>query len=266
MSKIKKVYIYSESLSKALDLIEITKFLEDYQLPVENRGGLYGFLDLGEEKAKEDSQRIAGARVLDISKPLEEPRKPFYEEVDFEFRRLREKEEADSVVETLYDGLWLQRIFHKLIARRIASEFKSGFVHLIFTNRLFGTFSEKRYHARVILGGLPSLISTTGVVEAPARPREYYWLKRDYIRIGGDLEELNSMFKDKFIEYDDPRLTGVLKGYTLQAVFYELTGEPFCTNPTCPLFNSHWQAEVLKAQLGGNLCREHKELLKTWTG
>jgi len=260
MSKIKKVYIYSESPSRALDLIEITKFLEGLGFPVENRVSLYGFLDLGEEETKEASRRIAGARVLDISKPLEEPRKPSYEEVDFEFRRLKEK--ADSV-EILYDGLWLQRVFHKLIARRVANEFQSGFVHLIFTNRLFGTFSEKRYHARVILCGLPSLISTTGVVEAPARPREYYWLKKDYIRIGRDLEELDSIFKGKFIEYDDPRLTEVLKGYTLQAVFYELTGEPFCTDPTCSLFNSHWQAEVLKAQPGGKPCREHEGLLKT---
>ena len=61
----------------------------------------------------------------------------------------------------------------------------------------------------------------------------------------------------------DPRLTELLKGYTMQAVFYHLFAEPFCDNPDCRLFNAHWQEEMIKAQLqGADFCRRHRELLE----
>jgi hypothetical protein len=205
----------------------------------------------------------------------------------------------------LYDGLWLQRIFHKIMAEKVPNEFGSGspksfvrpsahdevpldprssrgyprsrgFIHVIFTSRLFGTFEtsgslnilpldhyprSQRYHARVILTGLPSLISTSGIVEAPARPKEYYWLKAGFIQGGKDVKELDLIYKGRFIEYDDPRITSVLGPYVLQAIFYELTGNPFCDNPSCSLYNSHWQEEVLKAQLEGKLCEEHRDII-----
>jgi hypothetical protein len=190
-----------------------------------------------------------------------------------ELRRL--KGEASSLG-VFYDGLWLQRIFYKIMSEKIKGELGSGLVHIVFTGRLFGTFEtggslktlpldsyprSPRYHARVILTGLPSLVSTSGIVEAPAKPKDYYWLKAGFIRAGKDVKELDQIYKGRFIEYDDERITPVLKSYTLQAIFYELTGNTFCDNPSCCLFNSHWQEEVLKTQLGGKLCAEHRNVL-----
>ncbi|NIM44429.1 MAG: hypothetical protein GTO54_02165, partial [Nitrososphaeria archaeon] len=65
--------------------------------------------------------------------------------------------------------------------------------------------SNKRYHARTSVYGVPSVISTTGLVEAPAKPREYYLLKQQYEMLGKDLLELKERFKGSFIDYDDER-------------------------------------------------------------
>jgi hypothetical protein len=102
-------------------------------------------------------------------------------------------------------------------------------------------------------------------VEAPAKSKEYHWVKAGFIRSGRDIRELDIMYKGKFIEYDDRRITAILRAYALQAVFYELTGDPFCVNPTCCLYNSHWQEEVLNTQIEGKLCKEHEDIIKKET-
>ena len=46
-------------------------------------------------------------------------------------------------------------------------------------------------------------------------------------------------------------------------LLFALTGEPFCEDPACRLFNAHWQAEMLRAQLEGpDYCERHQELLR----
>jgi len=52
----------------------------------------------------------------------------------------------------------------------------------------------------------------------------------------------------------------------MQAVFNHLTGNPFCRNPNCRLFNAHWQEELIKAQLESEeeFCEEHREILERY--
>jgi putative metallopeptidase DUF6775 len=301
MTKIKGIFIYSDYPSKALSIERIIDYLRDYGLFAQYRGNIFEFLDLTAEEAIELSRRVAEGRVSDISAPIDGIREPIYEEIDVELSSLRN---GRSSLGVLYDGLWLQRIFHKIMSEKIP-EFTSGSIHVIFTSGLFGTFEasdyskslpfdnyhvseekedtdvsamksrrptltyssdmypgSQRYHARVILMGLPSLISTSGIVEAPARPKDYYWLKAGFIRTGKDISDLDLIYKGKFIEYDDSRITEALSPYLLQSVFYELTGSPFCDNPACCLYNSHWQEEVLMTQVRGKLCGEHAELIR----
>jgi hypothetical protein len=130
---------------------------------------------------------------------------------------------------------------------------------------LFATWEEadKRYHARTSVYSFPSVISTTGLVEAPAKPREYYFLRRQYEMVGRDLLELKNRFKGSFLDYEDERLTEVTKGYVMQAVFYSLTGNPFCEDKGCRLYNAHWQEELIFAQLESpyEFCAHHGEIL-----
>jgi len=138
-------------------------------------------------------------------------------------------------------------------------------VHIFFTNRLFATWddSNQRYHLRTSVYSIPSVISTTGLVEAPAKPREYYLLKQQYEKLGRDITGLKDKFKGRCLDYGDSRLTEVAKGYVMQAVFYSLTGEPFCQDKGCRLYNAHWQEELILAQLesGYEFCQRHTELL-----
>ncbi|HEX9830724.1 MAG TPA: DUF6775 family putative metallopeptidase [Thermodesulfobacteriota bacterium] len=260
MSQIKGIFIYSDFPSRSLSIQEIIDYLKDYGLSAQDRGNFFEFLDPTKEETLELASKIAGMRVLDISEPVDEIREPIFGEINVEPERLTGKASSLGV---LYDGLWLQRILHKIMAEKFPDEIGRGFIHVIFTSRLFVTFEKRRYHARVVLTGLPALISTSGIVEAPAKPKEYYWLKAGFARSGKDTRELDIMYEGKFIEYDDPRITEILRAYTLQAIFYELTGDPFCINPKCCLFNSHWQEEVLNTQLEGKLCDEHRKILQS---
>ena len=278
MAKIKGIYIYSDHPSKSLSIPEIINSLKYYGFSVQYRGDLFEFLALPKEEALELARRIAVTRVLDIESPVDEIREPVYGKVDVEEKRLIGNGSSFGV---LYDGLWLQRIFYKIMASKNPSEFNGSFIQIILTSRLFLTFEtgdslttllldprpdrgyprSQRYHARVVLTGLPSLISTSGIVEAPARPKEYYWLKASFRQAGKDLSELDLIYKGRFIAYEDPRITSVLAPYALQAIFYELTGNAFCDNSACCLYNSHWQEEVLKAQIEGKLCEEHRDVI-----
>jgi hypothetical protein len=112
--------------------------------------------------------------------------------------------------------------------------------------------------------GFPSLISTTGVVEAPAKPREFYLKKR----LGIPLEVLKSEFIGRFIDHGDPHLTDVMKGYVMQALFFHMTGDPFCDDPDCRLYNAHWQEELIRAQVDGRyeFCPNHLGILNRIEG
>ena len=78
-----------------------------------------------------------------------------------------------------------------------------------------------------------------------------------------DPSGLKDRFKGRFVDYDDERLTEVVKGYVIQAVFYTLTGNPFCEDRGCRLYNAYWQDELVFAQLESEyeFCPRHSELL-----
>ncbi|OGO43493.1 MAG: hypothetical protein A2137_08335 [Chloroflexi bacterium RBG_16_58_8] len=203
---------------------------------------------------------IARTKVDRIDRNLSPKTEPLAAEIEYEKRRILGRTQAFGVI---YDGFDLVRVFSTVMP---GEELRAGFIHIVFTNRLFATWDDRnrRYHLRTSVYGRPSLISTTGLVEAPARPREYYRLKQQYERLGRDPAGLKEKFGNGFLDYDDARLTEVAKGYAMQAVFYHLTGDPFCEDRGCRLYNAHWQEELIFAQLKGSyeFCPKHAELLK----
>lgn len=251
MSRNLKVFIYSDNPSPSLKTEIIVDYLERFGFSVVNRGKLVDFLSLPEDGLSHLAELLVGTRVNDISVPLDVTGSPGPVEKLSEIQRLKG---GESYPRELHDGFWVQRIFRKAVAGKVPDELGDGFLHMIFTTRLFGTFEGRRYHARVVLGGNPSLISTSGLVEAPAKPREYYFIKGGLIRSGKDTGELDRMYKGRFVDYDDPRTSSILCSYALQAVYYELTGTAFCDDPSCCLYNSHWQEELLKVQYDGQPC------------
>jgi len=176
-------------------------------------------------------------------------------ELDYETRLLVGR--ARPAAGVLYDGLELQSLAFNVLPE--AERHKLA-VHLWFTERLIATWddADRRYHARVSLYGFPSIISTEGMVQAPARERAYYVARR----LG--LEQHHEA-GEQALHHHDPRATEVAKGYAMQALFYAFTGEPFCQETNCRLFNAHWQSEMLAAQLGGSeFCPRHARMLEAW--
>lgn len=257
--KLNKVILYDEGIPQVLNIAEIAEYLREKlaKVAVEIRESpFYSVLD----RLSDYARRIARIKIQDATKRILSGQEPLYGEVEYEKRRISGKTRAFGVV---YDGLELQRIFWELISQE---ERRLKFVHIVFTNRLFATWeeSDRRYHARVSVYGIPSIISTTGIVEAPAKPREYYLLKQQYEMLRKDLLELKDGFKGRFIDYEDERLTEVMKGYAMQAVFYFLVGTPFCDDKGCRLYNAHWQQELIFAQLksGYEFCSRHQRLIE----
>jgi len=253
-----RVFIYSDYPSTSLNINLVIQNLRQYGMRIEDRGNLIDFLSLSEQSLYELAKDFSSIQIEDISNPLDTTNSPVSSEIEMEIKKLLG---SDNVREKFYDGYWIQRILYRLFAEKIHYELNNGFIHLLFTGRLFGTFEDRRYHARVVLMGTPSLISTSGLVEAPAKPREYYYVKGRLIQSGFGTSELDSMYKGRFVEYDDPKISSILPSYALQAIFYELTGNPFCENSKCCLSNSHWQEEVLNVQYEGVLCDQCKELI-----
>lgn len=246
------VLIFTDYPSRSLDTDVITGCLEGFGISCEWRGDLFEYLG-NKDSVYRIASLLACSRIADIEEPLDELNAEDPVKADSELRKMTGLE---SVTGEFYDGHWMQRILHGALGNKTPGEAGGEYLHMIFTGRLFGTYDGRRYHARVLLAGNPALISTSGLVEAPARPREYYFIKGGLIRSGRDVSELDSMYKGKYVEYDDPRTSRIISSYALQAVYYELTGNEFCEDAGCCLYNSHWQEEVLKAQYEGSVCEK----------
>ena len=259
MSQNLRVLIYTDHPSKALETEVVSEYLQRFGISTVIRGDFLQFLSLRSDAIFRLAETLASTRIDDIEKPIDGKEIANKNDVVSEVNKLTDKESYHGV---FYDGLWIQRMFHKLIADDMPDETGDGFLHMIFTGRMFGTFEKKRYHARVVLAGEPSMISTSGLVEAPAKPREYYFIKGGLIQSGRDTAELDAMYKGRFVEYDDPKITSILCSYALQAVSYKLTGTAFCEDSSCCLYNSHWQEEVLKVQYQAKPCELCLENIK----
>lgn len=264
MSPLNRVYIYTDLPSPSLSVEDVRDYLVSLGIATEVRGGFFGLLGLDSTSAEALASTLASTVVDDIERSLDElvvgggaaAEERVAREVSYISGGAASYPSSPRV---LYDGNWLQRIFHtRLAAATEPGELYGPDVHLIFTGRLFVTYEGRRYHARVVLAGggaaAPGMISTSGLVEGPARPREYYMAKAALLRSGRDASELDEIFKGRYLNYDDPLVTPAMKSYALQAIFSQAIGAEFCTVPTCPLFNSHWQEEVIRAQVEGRLC------------
>lgn len=205
------------------------------------------------------SEAMARSRMKDPSKE-KQSFEPMFGEIDFEKRAASGKAKVGGIV---YDGRRLEEI----IISQLSSSLPLDNAGIVFTQRLVSTYSrdDLRHHLRTVLCGFPSIVSVPGVVEAPAKPRDYYVLRQELAARGAgelQLEKLKSSFRERFVDYGDTRLNDVLKGLALQAIVHHLTLDPFCDKKDCMLFNAHWQEELIRSQLSGKgFCRKHENLL-----
>ena len=266
---INHIHLYGEGLISSLSIEEVIRYLKGWMKgrAIDFRGNFFQYrlhpLSEGERTARAQclAEELAFVRIRDATQKDLGNLRPMEAEVAYERRRIEQGDFKSFGIP--YDGFRLLRVFSSLISE---DERNLDHCHIIFTNQLLGTWDEDdcRYHARVSVYGFPSVISTTGVVEAPAKPREFY-LKS---QLGIPMEILKSEFRGRFIDHGDPRLTEVIKGYVMQVLFFHKTGNPFCDDPDCRLYNAHWQEELIRSQLDGKyeFCEDHRRFLKRLSG
>jgi hypothetical protein len=257
----KKIIIYKEPAISEIDIRQLTDFLENnFPLTVEIKDNIFKEFNI------ENINQLANSRITDIRNPFSEHKSTDIE-IEFEkklcqnsslMNRTVKVEDAEEITQVfMYDGFELQKILRYL-------NDDNETLHIILTNRLTCTFDENdnRYHARAVICANPAIISTTGIIEAPAKPREYYFEVLELKAQGLDIKSAKEKYREKFLEYNDKRLTKVLEGYILQVIFYNITGESFCEDTECRLNNAHWQKDLLFSQIEiCKLCKKHKEIL-----
>lgn len=194
-------------------------------------------VDIRKSFLEQDDNRIEVAGIYDTKQPFE-----------------KQPKTADQGM-PLYDGFVLQRLLAEMISDK---ERHADHLHIVLTDLMTCTFDEDdwRYHGRAVVCGTPSIVSTTGIIEAPARPREFYMAQ-----MAGFADLAKKQFAGRFIDYGDSRMTTAASIYALQAAFFFATGgEPFCDNKNCMLFNPHWQEDLVRIVANQKLCSRHAKL------
>jgi len=197
-----------------------------------------------------EEKMIEQARIAEIKQPFEKQPEQLNQEQDSRMNGMI----------SLYDGFVMQKMFAEMTP---TAEISLAHIHVIFTSLLTCTFSEDdwRYHGRAIICGTPSIVSTTGIVEALAKPREFYLAQLGDMT-AADTDSVKKKFAGRFIDYyDEDKITAASINYALQAIFFFITGgEPFCNNKDCRLFNAHWQEELVHTIEKGTLCGRHSNM------
>ena len=254
MLKIAKIFLYDEPTVSQIQLERLVTFLKEiFLIEVEPRDSILSI-------SKEDTaQKIAACRILNPIKPYEKY-KPTIDEILFEESNFIQGTNTENII--MYDGFELQKVLTELIPKE---ETSINLLHIFFTNKLTCTYDyeDYRYHGRALIGANPSIISITGIIEAPAKPREYYIDLISHATQNTSIESIKQKYRGDFLEYNDSRLSKIIEGYLLQEIFYFETGEPFCDKKECRLYNAHWQKDLLYSQLESRkLCEKHQQVLK----
>ena len=249
--KICKIILYDEPTVPEIQLERLEKFLtETFLVEIELRKNFFQYSNDNLFK------KIASTRIFDLKKQFKK-HDPSAEDVEVE----KENKDMSTQEEMiLYDGFEFQKIITEFIPN---NKDRNDTLHIIFTNKLICTFDENdfRYHARALIGSNPTIISTTGMIEAPAKPKQYYLdLMTDFS--DKRVEEIKKKYKGEFLEYHDSRISEITEGYLLQAIIYYETGEAFCEHRDCRLFNAHWQKDLFFSQLENKkFCKKHQDIL-----
>ncbi len=263
MSGMSILHLYSDRVHQ-IETQEIVSYLKDVtSLDVSDEGYFFAHWKPDAETAK----KLAELKVIDFANERALNNEPTKKEVSLEKKYLLDGEPISFDVEHVYEGFGFAEILRRLVKP------KKREYHIVFTSRMLATWERNRYHGRAIVCSLPlSVVSTTGMVEAPAKPKEYYaklMARQKAQEIGilvPDEEnfelELRTEFADRILDYDE-RLTEALKGYALQALSYFYTFNAFCQDPDCRLYNAHTQEELIHAQLkSGKICKDHQEIFR----
>ncbi len=263
--KISKIFLYNEPAVQEIQISNLKNFLlETFHIDIEIKECVFHNLD------DKTIEKISGCRVFDTISPFKK-HTPSRQQIDFEksvckdtklmedATKVENAERIDDVV--MYDGFEIQNVISSTISQDCLSQ---NNLHVVFTNKLTCTYDnmDHRYHGRTVICSNPSIISTTGMIEAPAKSREYYLEAMKRKVQGLDIKSVKKNHSGEFLDYHDQKLSKIAEGYLLQAIFYYITGDAFCDSLDCRLNNAHWQKDLIYSQIKiSKLCKKHQKIL-----
>ncbi|PSG96135.1 hypothetical protein BRD56_12200 [Thermoplasmatales archaeon SW_10_69_26] len=228
---------------------EVEEDLSRYGISVERRGLPRVGPEDPDREAWADwiAWHTAFARVRDVDAPPPE-REPPVAAVATEREAVLAGESGPGL---LYDGRRLLEAFHGPLPDELAVPGEDPVV--VLTDRLVGTHEGDRYHVRFLVNGHPCIVSPPGFVDGPARDRSFYMAKQ----VLGSAHDADQVSDDDHLRRNDDRLPTCVASAFLQTLAYHDTGEPFCEDEGCRLFNPHWQEDLLSSMATTDLCEEH---------
>ncbi len=261
--KLKKIILYDEPAVSEINIPNLTDFLKR-TIPAEVIVKDNFFKNFSQQ----DIKKVSESRIFEIKNPFQ-PHIPNDSDLELErnlcknskfMETTKKPEDANSISEVvMYDGFEIQKIIRERL-----EDFENNTLHVVLTNRFTCTFDKRdyRYHGRAVICANPAIISTTGIIEAPAKSSEFYIEAMANRAQGLDIKSIKEKHKGEFLEYHDKRLSKIIEGYLLQVIFYLLTGESFCDYLDCRLNNAHWQRDLLYSQIKiRKLCDKHQGIL-----
>lgn len=260
-TRLRHVYIYDDPDTEGLNTDAVARYLADALPHAEVRvrndyltHQLRRYADQG-QAAEELVSQLAGqfkrAQVDSLVHPADRGLLP-------------PEDPAELGLGEVYRAQALQAILSLMVQ---ADESSLDHLHIVLTSMVFGDWDEFSREFRVRVGclGRPSLLSTTGLIEGPARPRDFEVLRTQMavMGLGEDIADLAEAFQPRALGYGDRRITECLKGYALMAVMYRAYGEGPCDDPTCRLHDAATQEELIACQCGDDagLCHRHAAML-----
>jgi len=263
--KISKIFLYDEPAVQEIQISNLKNFLlETFPVEVEVKECVFHNLD------EKDIEKISCCRVFDTTSPFKKHTSN-KQEIDFERSvcedtKLMENttmvEDAERIEDVvMYDGFQIQNAIGTTISQDCLIQ---NNLHIVFTNKLTCTYDnlDHRYHGRTVICSNPAIISTTGMIEAPAKSREYYFEAMKCKVQGLDIKSVKKNHSGEFLDYHDQRLSKIAEGCLLQAIFYYITGDAFCDSLDCRLNNAHWQKDLIYSQIKiSKLCKKHQKIL-----
>ena len=204
--KLSYVHLYSSLLSTSSIAKEVSTYLHEFIpfIDVDVRSFTNYFRKNMSEEVIEDNMMIKLSHEVSGNTSLRELQNSWYDT-------------CQKMM--IIDGFYLQRIYSRIMDK---NEMQLDHLHLIFEDNLVCTYDEndKRYHARPIICGSPSIISISSIIEGPAKPKGYYFKQMLKDLLSMSSKEIEKEFADNFVKYDDPRLIHVATGYAIQAIFF----------------------------------------------
>ncbi len=260
MAELERMYVYDAPDTAGLDVAEVAAYLGDLMpsLAMHIRTDFFT-----QHLARFDDEQVE-TLTRELAARLQE--REVTNLVSPEDRELLPPvAPGERDLDSVYPAEGLQEVLAPLIPE---GERGPAHLHLVFLSQCIGHWSgqQREFSLQIIQPGEPTLISTSGFIEAVRLPREYDFRRAQLLAfgLGGALDDLDEQFADRTLTYGDPRVTEAAKGYALQAVFGHLFGEIGCEDPTCRLHEAASADEMAAAQFGADaaLCERHARMLR----